>query len=517
MREKVLKIGIGTLALLILAALIFGYYYWKTPPETVVFLPGPFPPNFSPGFTPEQLVDYLLASIEDIRLVSESTTVPATHGAQLGPQVARPSDKTGYTSFRVPLPAFDLKVRGINAGTLRQWAVSAKAKRFVSIDTTVTDGNSFRLLGILQERPDFTTRHSWRVPVTGGSCLGPETCTRELAEEVLAVIEPHPLILFYMQRGDEDAFHKVVKLYESGYVPTSDLKNDDYLAWGDALRGIREYDAAINKYRERLEKDTRFCAGYDAIGLTYLRKYEVETSRIEHLNAADEAYHQALACDQNDAVAHCDLGNVLIRKWTAGNRVDDKLAEQAIGENQKALAIDPQRAEGAVNIGYVQYMRGNHDRALEYFRQISATFPRNTALFLNFGFLLYREYLNGNSNLLQAALDTTNRAWQLDQKNYATADNLGYLYFETDALPDAIKYWKEAYRLNPSDPDVLAGLALGLYTSGQSEEAVVHYREAIRREGSKMKDPEYLRQKHFWSQKAVAKVIPLIGAATAGT
>jgi tetratricopeptide (TPR) repeat protein len=518
MRKKILQIGIGTVVLLILAALIFGYYYWKTSPKTVVFVSGPFPPNFSPGFTPEQLVDYLLASIEDIRIVTESTIVPTAHGGQpdLGLQVAHPSEKTGYTSFRIPLPAFDIKVRGINAGMLRQWAVSIKARRFISIDTTTTGGSSFRLLGILQDRPDFATRYSWRIPVAGDSCLGPEKCTSELAEEVLTVIEPHPLILFYLQRGDENSFHKVVKLYQSENIPRSNLKNVDYLAWGDALRGIGEYDQAINKYREGVEKDPRFCPAYDAIGFTYLLKYEAEMSRIEHLNAADSSYRQALSCDQNDAVAHCDLGNVLIRKWTAGNRADAQLVEQAIGENKKALEIDPQRAEAAVNIGYAQYMRGNHDQALEYFRDISAKFPRNTALFVNFGFLLYREYLNGNTDLLQAALDKTKRAWELNQGSYVAANNLGFLYFETGALPDAVKYWKEAYRLNPSDPDVLFGLALGLFKSGQRDEAVIHCREAIRRGGSNMKDPEYLRQKHFWSQKAAEEVMPLIQAATAG-
>ncbi len=513
MRKMALKIGIGTLALLILAAAIFGYYYWKTSTETVIFVPSPFPPGFSPGFTTDDMVDYLLASIQDIRIVAESTTTPAAQGGQLGLQVASPSDKAGYTSFHVPLPAFDLKVRGISPAMLRQWAVSTKARRFVSIDTTTGGGTGFRLLGILQDRPDFVTRHSWRVPVAG-DCVGPEKCTSELAEEVLAVIEPHPLILFYMQRGDEDSFHKVVKIYESGDIQGSALNRDDYLAWGDALQGIREYDQAINKYWEGVKKDAQFCAGYDAIGLAYLHKYAIEMSHTEYLNAAEKTYRQAIACDQNDAVAHCDLGNVLIRKWTAGNKVDAKLVEEAIAENQKALEIDPHRAEAAVNIGYARYMRGDHDQALEYFREISAQFPRNTSVFVNFGFLLYRDYLNGNTDFLQQALDKTNRAWELDKKNYVTSDNLGFLYFETDALPDAVKYWKEAYRLNPTDPDVLAGLALGLFVSKQSEEAVVYYREAIRREGPKMKDPEYLRQKHFWSQKAAEQVTPLIKAAT---
>ena len=166
-----------------------------------------------------------------------------------------------------------------------------------------------------------------------------------------------------------------------------------------------------------------------------------------------------------------------------------------------------------MNIGYVQYMSGQHQQALDYFREIGERFPTHAALFLNFGYLSYREYLDGRSELLQPAIDGTRRARDLDPKSWVAANNLGALYFETDKLADAIKSWDEAHRLNPNEPDVLAGLALGLFKSGQRNEAVEHYREAIRREG-KLVDPEYLRQTHFWSKKAAQDVVPLIQAAT---
>jgi tetratricopeptide (TPR) repeat protein len=192
------------------------------------------------------------------------------------------------------------------------------------------------------------------------------------------------------------------------------------------------------------------------------------------------------------------------------------LISHAIELSQQALNIDPKRGEAAVNIAYAQYMRGHHRQALDYFHEIGQKFPTNAALFLNYGYILYREYLDGRTDLLQDAIDETRRAWELDQKSYIAANNLGFLYFEVDNLKEAIKYWNEAFRLNHNDPDVLIGLALGLFKSDQCDEAVDHYREAIRREGEKIRDPGYLRSAHFWSEKAAQAVIPLVQRVTIG-
>jgi tetratricopeptide (TPR) repeat protein len=465
----------------------------------------------SPGFTSDQLVNYLLASIENMRIVAESTP-PSGSLSDVGIQVASPTNRLTFTSWRVAIPVFDQQVRGVSVGKLRQWAVFLKARRFIWLDATAAGGKNFRLQGVLRDRANFAARRSWRVPAAADPCLGFEACTDELAEEILAVLEPGSLVPFYLHKNQDSAFHKIVDLYESGRIPKGNLTQSDYFVWAGALRETKEYDRAINKYREGLDKDTTFCSGYDGIGFTNLLKYQAEM-RPQHLDAAEKVFLQAIDCNHNDAVAYCDLGNVLVRKWMAGKKLDDRLIKRAIDLNQQALKIDPQQAEAAVNIGYVQYMSGQHQQALDYFQEIGQKFPKDAGLFLNLGYLSYREYLNGRSDLLQAAIDETRRACGLDPKSWAAANNLGFLYFETDDLPDAIKSWHDAHRLNPTEPDILAGLALGLFKSGQCGEAVEHYREAIRRE-AKLVDPEYLLHVHFWSKKAAQDVIPLVQAAT---
>ena len=135
----------------------------------------------------------------------------------------------------------------------------------------------------------------------------------------------------------------------------------------------------------------------------------------------------------------------------------------------------------------------------------------DAAVFLEFGFLLYRQYLDGAGSLADAT-EKTRRAWDLDPKSYAAANNLGFFYFESDDIKDALGFWRNAHTLNATDADVAAGLALGLYVSGQREEAVSHYRQAIALD-REFRNPALLEQKHFWSKKAVQSVLPVIRAA----
>src|SRR5258708_26040600 len=202
-----------------------------------------------------------------------------------------------------------------------------------------------------------------------------------------------------------------------------------------------------------------------------------------------------------------------MRKGAWGAKRGKVFQKSGLKLKDGAIKIDPQRAEAAVNIGYAEYMRGNKQQALDYFREISTRFPSNAALFLNFGFLLYRQYLDGADTLAEAT-DKTHRACDLDPSSYASANNLGFFYFESGDTKEAVGFWRSAYTLNSADPDVIAGLALGLYVSGQKDQAVSFYRQALQKD-VEFRNPVSLEQKHFWSKKAVQSVVPLVRAAKA--
>jgi tetratricopeptide (TPR) repeat protein len=510
--KKLKLAGVWSAGLVLFAAVVFLFYYVRTPAETLVVEPVRFPPNFSPGFTEVQLGDLLLASIEEIR---QSAKAQAASGAQFGFQVA--SSDAPYQLWAVSLPTFDQKVKKVSINILREWALTAKARHFLTIDATKASDTSFRLAGMIKDRPDFAIQRSWKVPGSSDFCQRSEACTFELAEGILGFRETHTLVLYYLKQKDRLSYEKVVKTYESGSNPQM-TAGDDY-AWGDALQALQRYDEAILKYREAISTDKTdkkivACASYDQIGTVYLSKYTSDP-RPEHLDAAADAYHEALACNSKDAVAHCDLGNVFIRKWKESKLRNDHFKQEAIQQSRESLNIDPTLAEAAVNLGYVQYMGGQRKRALDDFRKMSGQFPQNPAVFVNFGFLLYKEYLRGEQDVLQEAIDKTRRAWELDPKSYIAADNLAVLSYEADLISSAVQLWEKAYQLKPESTDVIAGYALGLFKVGKTVEAIALYKEAVRRSKGKIADPAVLKSEYQWTDKAINDIAALRAASAA--
>jgi len=352
-------------------------------------------------------------------------------------------------------------------------------------------------------------------PVNGGLCPDSEECARELAEEILSLQQPRALLSYYANQQEYTASRKIVRLYDFGRIPRDSegsLAHDDFSAWAAALRDIGEYNQAIHKYHEaQSAAGGPFCTDYDEIGYTYLVKYDAD-NHPQDLDGAKNSYREALKCNGNNAIAYCNLGGVSIRKWMRGGGIDDRLAATALRQFQRSLAIDPTLA-AAVNIGFLRYQRGEHEQALAYFREIEKRFPDNAPLLLDFGAALYLEYLNGKGDLLDDALDKTQRAWDLDRKSYAAASNLGFLYFETGSLQKAVNNWSDAYKLKSSEPDVVAGLALGLFDSNQPQKAIEYFVEAKRMEKD-IDNPETLRTRHHWSRKAVEHMMALVQAAS---
>lgn len=509
MNKKLTWAGLGTAGLVVLAAAFFLFYYFRTPAETLVVEPVRFPPNFSPGFTEVQLGDLLLASIQEIR---QGAKAQAASGTQFGIQLA--SSDAPYHSWAVSLPTFDQKVRKVSLNMLREWALTTKARHFLTIDATKTSDSSFRLAGMIKDRPDFVIQRSWKIPGNSDSCQRSEACTFELAEGILGFRETHTLVLYYLKQKDKSSYEKIVKTYDSGTNPQMTAA-DDY-AWGDALQGLKRYDEAVLKYREAISRDdTRervvACSANDQIGTVYISKYEGDPRR-EHLDAAVDAFDKSLACNSKDAVAHCDLGNVFIRKWKESGLKNDHFRQEAVNHSNQALKIDPTLAEAAVNLGYVQYMRGQRKPALDYFRKISEKFPQSPAVFVNFGFLLYKKYLSGDKIVLQEAIDKTRRAQELDPKSYIAADNLAGLLYEADLIPSAVQLWEKAYELNPTSPDVVAGYALGLFKAGKLADAIARYKEAVLRD-PRIADPAQLRTIYLWTDKAIDDFAALRAAA----
>lgn len=166
-------------------------------------------------------------------------------------------------------------------------------------------------------------------------------------------------------------------------------------------------------------------------------------------------------------------------------------------------------AAASVNLGYLMYQRGQHQEALDHFEQARTRFPKYAPLFLNYGYLLYLEYENGEKNTLPGATAATRQATVLDPQSFEAADNLAFFLYEQDDFDAAVESWRKANSLNPDEPDISAGLGLGLFKLGQTEQALKYYKAAVMHDNG-YRDPRKLRARYHWSKKAAADAELLI-------
>jgi tetratricopeptide (TPR) repeat protein len=131
---------------------------------------------------------------------------------------------------------------------------------------------------------------------------------------------------------------------------------------------------------------------------------------------------------------------------------------------------------------------------------------------------LYRDYLAGDQSALQPATEQTRKAWELSQYSggvattslsYAAADNLGFFYYEQGLFSQALDFWRRANGLNTGDPDCVAGLALGDYSTGDPGSAVTLLSSAIDGDPHYL-DPDYLEQHDDWSHHAASQLAEIL-------
>ncbi|MBA3948382.1 MAG: tetratricopeptide repeat protein [Acidobacteria bacterium] len=56
---------------------------------------------------------------------------------------------------------------------------------------------------------------------------------------------------------------------------------------------------------------------------------------------------------------------------------------------------------------------------------------------------------------------------------------LGNVYFDADRFEDAIRWYEEALRLNPNDPDVSTDLGIAFYYTNQADRALAQFAHSL--------------------------------------
>lgn len=504
--------GAGTAAAVLAIALGTAYYYFTTPPNTVIITAADIPAGLTANFAPNNLTDHVMAHLQEMIAVADSAEVKDLARQEgLGPRLVKQTFIPIRAFSSSPSPIFNLKWRGVDLNLCRSIGMSLRASAFLELGVIGMPQGGWRLTALLKDGSGSELKFSGSAPSAEGACPDFERCADDLTEQILHSLDERRLLSFYIKKNTEAANRHILEMYEKT-IPAETLKADDLITWGNAYYGLREFDRALQKYQEALEKDGNSCPAYVARGFVYYSRPHAQ--KLDDLYRAEQDFRKGIACDQKNKFTRTALCHTLLQEWAnsppgSPGRGDGVLVE-AKEQCDKALEIDPQFVTAAVNVGYILYQQGKYQDALRYFDNLGQRYPTSAALFLNYGFLLYRQYLRDNSEdtLGQAAAQTL-KAWNLEPGNDTAANNLGYFYYEQGNYGAAVEFWKKANAISPDDPDVIAGLALGTYKLGDEGAAAALLSRAIQIDRH-YGDPAYLVQHNALSKTAAADLTQLI-------
>ncbi len=496
--------GIFILVLIVITA----YYYITTPANIIIVTTAEFPKGLATSFTPDHLTDYSVAYLQ--RMINEADSqevADATLLEGLGPRPAKQTIIPRALS-NPPSPIFDIEWRGVSLNFCRKLGMSLKAKGYLELGVVGSPpGDGWHFTAFLKDGSNSAPRSAGSAPRDGSSCHDFENCASDLTEQVLQVLDSRRLLNVYIKRKTKDANRGILELYKT--IPESSLQAEDLVAWGNAFFGLDQFDEALQKYQQALEKDPHSCSAQVARGFVYYsRPHGAELLR--DLQRAEQDFRAGLSCEPRNEYTLTSLCHTLLRQWANAPNPDAQKLEEARQQCEMALEINPQFVKAAVNLGYVLYRQQRYEASLSLFDQLSHRYPTHGALFLNYGFLEYREYLrNKKADMLKQATSHTLKAWNLDPRSDIAAVNLGYFYYELGDIVQAVDFWTKANALLPNDADCLAGLALGKEKLRERKAALDLLAQAFQIDPN-YRDPVYLVKNNNWSDRAAQDLTKLI-------
>jgi tetratricopeptide (TPR) repeat protein len=248
---------------------------------------------------------------------------------------------------------------------------------------------------------------------------------------------------------------------------------------------------AVEEYKTALSADPTSPQLNDELADLYFRTGQVRE--------AEATARGLLKSSPNDIDAHRLLGRIYLRQLSdsqnavsssspSGNTLD-----QAIGEFQKIVTLDPKSVEDRMVLGQLYSVKHQNDKAEEQFKAAQDLDPDSEEVILNLS-RLYAE----NGDLAHAAkvLASVPESQRTPKMEFA----LGAVYDQLKQPKDAIAAYKRAADLDPEDTRTLGALAQALLNDGQLDDSlkvfkqlsaadpedassIIHISEILRRQG----------------------------------
>jgi len=187
---------------------------------------------------------------------------------------------------------------------------------------------------------------------------------------------------------------------------------------------------------------------------------------MENFDAAVEDFQKVLTLVNNDQYAHINLAWALIKQGSPDNL--DKASDHC----KIALNIHPDLSEALSCLGNIAFKKGNIREAESYFvRSIKSDYVRGPHADLGALYIQMERYEEAKEQLEQALKNNP-------EDVYAHLE-MGYLNLNTDKIKDAIREFRMATIMDPSNPESFKALGIALTENKNFIEAEKVFRNAI--------------------------------------
>ncbi len=201
-------------------------------------------------------------------------------------------------------------------------------------------------------------------------------------------------------------------------------------AWfglGNAYNGLKQYDQAIQAYREALRIQPEHANAWYNLGIAY--------NHLKQYDQAIQAYREALRIQPEDASAWYNLGNAYVK-------LDQY--DQAIQAYREALRIRPEYAKAWNNLGIAYAKLKRYDQEIQAYREALRIQPEDAEVWNNLG-VAYGE-LKQYDREIQAYREALRI-----QPEYAKAwYNLGVVYYHQGQRDKVREIYQTLRKLDPA-------------------------------------------------------------------
>ena len=203
-------------------------------------------------------------------------------------------------------------------------------------------------------------------------------------------------------------------------------------------------------------------------GLGYLQKYEQKSENIDN---AINAFNEAVAIDNDFALAHAGLGQAYWRKYQ--NTSEPAWIDRAIDESEIAYNLNKRLLQVNITRGMISTGRGSYEEAVQYFNDALLTDPTSADALL--GLAEAYEYL-GN---YEQAESTYKRAIRLKPDYWAGYNHLGAFYYRNSNYDKAKEQFRRVIEVTPDNYRGYMNLGSMHYFTEQLDEARAMYEKSL--------------------------------------